>query len=84
MFRKMKSLKQRIAKLEGQRAQSWEVWVKSLSDEEVAELAGEEFEGVPWSEITDTELDAIYEEIDSGNWSTFERVKNRFASQNDR
>jgi hypothetical protein len=77
----MKSLKQRIEKLEGQRAQSWQAWVKSLSDEEVAELAGDEFESVPWSEITDAELDAIYEEIDSGNWSTFERVKSRFRAK---
>jgi hypothetical protein len=80
----MKSLTRRVEKLERSEVFSWESYVKSLSDEEVAELAGEEFEGVPWSEITDTELDAIYEEIDSGNWSTFERVKNRFASQNDR
>jgi hypothetical protein len=80
----MKSLTRRVEKLERSEVFSWESYVKSLSDEEVAEPAGEEFEGVPWSEITDTELDAIYEEIDSGNWSTFERVKNRFASQNDR
>jgi hypothetical protein len=77
----MKALKQRIEKLEGQRAQSWEAWVKSLSDEEVSELAGEEFEGVPWSEITDAELDAIIEEIDSGSVPTFERVKARFMAK---
>lgn len=57
----MPSLDQRIGKLETNPAFNWQAYIKSLTDDELLAIVGdnEEIDGVKLNEISDDDLDTL-------------------------